>query len=118
VERRAKPDHEKYLDGLPARAAAFDELKKLYSQRSVRYRDLKYRRGVLFAMKTQPEKEQPALVTLKSADDPASDRAIVDPNQIDAKGGTEIDFYEPSVDGSTRRFVVKRRKRERDVHVL
>jgi len=38
-------------------------------------------------------------VTLKSADVPASDRAIVDPNQIDAKGGTEIDFYEPSVDG-------------------
>jgi prolyl oligopeptidase len=89
----------KYLDGLPARQAAFDELKKLYAQRSVRYRDLKYRRGLLFAMKTQPDKEQPALVTLKSVDDPMSDRAIVDPNQIDAKGGTEIDFYEPSLDG-------------------
>ena len=89
----------KYLDGLPARAAAYEDLKKLYSQQSVRYSDLKYRNGVLFAMKTQPPKEQPALVTLKSADDPASERAIADPNQMDAKGGTEIDFYEPSVDG-------------------
>ena len=89
----------KYLDGLPAREAAFDELKKLYSQQSVRYRDIKYRRGTLFAMKIQPEKEQPALVTLKSVDDAASDRAIVDPNGMDAKGGTEIDFYEPSLDG-------------------
>ena len=108
----------KYLDGLPARAAAFDELKKLYSQRSVRYRDLKYRRGVLFAMKTQPEKEQPALVTLKSADDPASDRAIVDPNQIDAKGGTEIDFYEPSVDGKYAAVSLSKGGSESgDVHV-
>jgi len=89
----------KYLDGLPARAAAYEDLKKLYSQQSVRYSDLKYRNGVLFAMKTQPPKEQPALVTLKSADDPASERVIADPNQMDAKGGTEIDFYEPSVDG-------------------
>jgi prolyl oligopeptidase len=50
-------------------------------------------------MKTEPEKEQPSLVTLKSADDPASERVIFDPNQMDAKGGTEIDFYEPSLDG-------------------
>jgi len=89
----------KYLDGLPARAAVYEELKKLYSQQSVRYSVLISRGGILFAMKTQPPKEQPALVTLKSADDPASERIIADPNQIDAKGGTEIDFYQPSLDG-------------------
>ncbi|MGA3200942.1 MAG: prolyl oligopeptidase family serine peptidase [Bryobacteraceae bacterium] len=88
-----------YLDGLAARAAAYDELKKLYSQQSVRYSQLIYRGRVLFAMKTQPPKEQPVLVTLKSADDPGSEREIVDPNRIDAKGGTEIDFYQPSLDG-------------------
>jgi prolyl oligopeptidase len=88
-----------YLDGLPARAAAYDELKKLYSQQSVRYSQLIYCGGVLFAMKTQPPKEQPVLVTLRSADDPGSEREIVDPNRIDAKGGTEIDFYQPSIDG-------------------
>jgi prolyl oligopeptidase len=89
----------KYLDALPARAAADEELKKLYSQQSVRYSDLAFRHGILFAMKTQPPKEQPALVTLQSAADLASERVIVDPNQIDAKGGTEIDFYQPSLDG-------------------
>jgi prolyl oligopeptidase len=90
----------KYLDALPARAQAFEELDKLYKQRSVRYSGLRYRRGVLFAMKSQPDKQQPSLVTLQSADDPASERMVVDPNQIDAKGGTEIDFYVPSLDGS------------------
>lgn len=89
----------KYLDALPARAAAYEELKKLYSQQTVRYSALGYHGGVLFAMKTQPPKEQPFLVTLKSADDLASEHVIVDPNQIDAKGGTEIDFYQPSLDG-------------------
>jgi prolyl oligopeptidase len=89
----------KYLDALPARAAVYEELKKLYSQQSVHYSDLTYSGGVSFAMKTQPPKEQPILVTLNSADDPGSERVIVDPNQIDAKGGTEIDFYRPSRDG-------------------
>ncbi len=89
----------KYLDGLPARANVFRELKRLYSRESARYGELTYRGGVLFAMKTQPPKEQAVLVTLKSADDLASERVIVDPNQMDAKGGTEIDFYRPSADG-------------------
>jgi prolyl oligopeptidase len=89
----------KYLDAQPARAAAYEELKRLYSLQSVRYSALSYHGGTMFAMKTQPPKEQPFLVILKSADDPASERVIVDPNQIDAKGGTEIDFYQPSLDG-------------------
>jgi prolyl oligopeptidase len=89
----------KYLDGLPDRPAALEQLKQLYSQRSVQYSHIMYRHGVLFAMRTQPDKEQPALVTLKSADDPASARVVLDPNQLDTKGGTEIDFYEPSHDG-------------------
>jgi prolyl oligopeptidase len=89
----------KYLDALPERAKAFDELMKLYSQQSPRYMGLQYRRGVLFGLKTNPPKEQPLLVTLKSADDPASERVIVDPNQLDAKGGIEIDFYAPSLNG-------------------
>ena len=87
------------LDALPARAAAYEQLKKLYSQQSPRYYGLEYRRGVLFAMKTQPPKEQPLLVKLKSHDEVASEQVILDPNQIDAKGGTEIDFYVPSLDG-------------------
>jgi prolyl oligopeptidase len=88
-----------YLDALPARAASYEQLKKLYSQQSPRYSSLEYKRGVLFALKTQPPKEQPILVALKSPDDPSSERVILDPNQIDAQGGTEIDFFVPSLDG-------------------
>jgi prolyl oligopeptidase len=54
---------------------------------------------VLFALKSQPPKEQPLLVRMRSASDPASEQVILDPNQIDAKGGTEVDFFEPSHDG-------------------
>ena len=89
----------KYLDALPMRAAIHDELEKLYSQPSPSYSSLYAAGGVLFALKTQPPKEQPLLVALKSADDPASERVILDPNQLDSSGGTEIDFYVPSLDG-------------------
>ena len=89
----------KYLDALPQRAAIADELKKLYSQPSPHYDSLHAAGGLLFALKHQPPKEQPLLVALKSADDPASERVILDPNQLDASGGTEIDFYVPSLDG-------------------
>jgi len=89
----------KYLDALPMRGAISDELKKLYSQPSPRYSSLHAAGGLLFALKNQPPKEQPLLVALKSADDPASERVILDPNQLDPSGGTEIDFYVPSLDG-------------------
>ncbi len=57
------------------------------------------RAGRLFALKRQPGKEQPFLVVLDSPDDPASARVVVDPNVIDAKGKTTIEFYTPSPDG-------------------
>jgi prolyl oligopeptidase len=88
-----------FLDALPTRTAAYEQLKKLYAQQSARYFGLEYRGGVLFAMKMEPPKKQPMLLTMKSAQDPASERVILDRNQNDAKGGTEIDFYVPSLDG-------------------
>jgi prolyl oligopeptidase len=89
----------KYLDALPTRAAISEELKKLYSQPSPRYESLHAAGGLLFALKHQPPKEQPLLVALKSADDPQSERVVLDPNQLDPSGGTEIDFFVPSLDG-------------------
>lgn len=89
----------KYLDALALRATLFDELKRLYTQPSPRYFALDSRHGALFAMKTQPPLEQPLLVLLKSADEPSSERLLVDPNRLDPTGGTEIDFYVPSTDG-------------------
>jgi len=89
----------KYLDALPIRATLYEQLKALYSQPSPRYSGLRARGGVLFALKTQPPLQQPLLVTLKSADDLGSEHVVLDPNQLDTSGGTEIDFYVPSTDG-------------------
>lgn len=88
-----------YLDPLSARPAILARLKQLYNYPSPSYFALAYRRDTLFALKDQPPKEQPLLVALHSPDDPGSERVVVDPNQLDAKGTTAIDFYVPSTDG-------------------
>ena len=51
-------------------------------------------------MKFQPPKQQPLLVTLASADDLKSEKVVIDPNVIDTKGTTAIDWFEPSLDGT------------------
>ncbi|HEV2690769.1 MAG TPA: prolyl oligopeptidase family serine peptidase [Bryobacteraceae bacterium] len=89
----------KYLDSLPQHARLIEDLKHLYSRPSPSYFALQARPGVLFAMKIQPPREQPMLVTLKSADEPGSERVLLDPNKLDPSGGTEIDFFVPSLDG-------------------
>src|SRR5690348_4150481 len=88
-----------HVDRLAARPAILERLKQLYNYPSPSYSALGYRRDTLFALKTQPPKEQPFLVALRSPDDPASERVVIDPNQLDRTGGTAIDFYVPSTDG-------------------
>jgi prolyl oligopeptidase len=88
-----------YLDKLAARPAIVERLKQLHATKAPRFGSLRERGGVLFAIETQPPKLQSFLVTLKSADDPGSARAVVDPNVIDPAGTTAIDFYVPSHDG-------------------
>jgi prolyl oligopeptidase len=88
-----------FLDRSPALPALRKRYKELMADPSPSYGGLHYAGGTLFAMKFQPPKEQPFLVTLKSADDPNSARVVLDPNALDAKGKTAIDFYVPSPDG-------------------
>ena len=88
-----------YLDHLPARAAIKTRLKQLISTTSASYYNLQSRAGMLFAMKNQPPRQQPMLVVLRSADDPASARVIFDPNTASAKGSLAVDFYVPSFGG-------------------
>jgi prolyl oligopeptidase len=89
----------RYLDALPARSALAEQLQKLMTHPSARYSDLTLRRGVIFALLTQPPKQQPMVVSLNNLDDPASAHVIVDPNALDATGHTAIDFFVPSTDG-------------------
>ena len=86
------------LDAVPGRVALKARLKDLYGNAPVKYYDF-VQRGALFAMKRQPPKNQPFLVMMKSPNDVNNVRVIVDPNRLNAKGTTAIDFYAPSIDG-------------------
>ncbi len=88
-----------FLDGLSTHAEVIHRLKSLVNAISGAYYGLQYRGGVLFAFRFQPPKQQGFLVTLKSADESASEHVVVDPNQINPAGATTIDFYVPSPDG-------------------
>jgi prolyl oligopeptidase len=88
-----------YLDQLPDRVAIEKQLTEWFAKTSPSYSSLVSRPGLLFLMKFQPPKQQPLLVTLTSADDLKSEKIVLDPNVLDAKGTTTIDWFVPSLDG-------------------
>ncbi len=88
-----------YLDGLAIREPIKKWLRATANATSVSYFSIRSCGDSFFAMKTQPPKNQPFLIRLKSLDDPASEHVILDPNQVNAKGTTAVDFYVPSLDG-------------------
>ena len=88
-----------YLDQLPDRRAIEKQLTEWYAKTSPSYSSLVSRPELLFVMKFQPPKQQPLLVTLTSVDDLKSEKIVLDPNVLDAKGTTAIDWFVPSLDG-------------------
>jgi prolyl oligopeptidase len=88
-----------WLDHLPMRSEIAARLKHLYGDQAPSFSALWERSGVLFALETKPPLAQPILVTLASLDNPASAKALVDPNALDSTGGTSMDWYVPSLDG-------------------
>ncbi len=88
------------LDNLPGVEELSDRITEVLTAESVSYRSLCWRKGRLFAIKRQPPLEQPFLVVMPSAQEPESERAIVDPTKIDPNGSTSIDWYVPSPDGN------------------
>ncbi len=90
----------KKLDNLPRVEELREQVTKILTAESVSYYSLCRREGKLFAMKRQPPMEQPFLVVMPSAQQPDSERVIVDPIKIDPGASTSIDFYVPSPDGS------------------
>ena len=87
------------LDALPDRAAIRARVTELLSSASADHFALKAEAGRLFAIEQHPPKQQAFLVVMKSPDDVANERVIVDPNVLDPSGKTCIDFYVPSRDG-------------------
>ena len=88
------------LDHLPARPEILKRVESLSRSLTPRYFGLDCKKGVIFALKDQPPKNQAMLVRLDSPNDLSTERMLVDPNTLDATGSTTVDFYVPSLDGS------------------
>ncbi len=95
-DRRARA----YLDGLPYRRAIYDRLYQQISATSASYYGVRATPGKVFALYNKPPKNQPMIVLMGPEMDPSRARIVVDPNLINPKGTTAIDWYVPSPDGS------------------
>src|SRR5579862_2231813 len=87
------------LDALPDRDALSGELRKIFQPAKARYFPLVQRGAAIFAMKSDQRHQHQIVVTLTSLDDLSSERTVLDPDALDPKHLTEIDFAVPSVDG-------------------
>lgn len=88
-----------YLDALPSEETTKAQLTKLITATSPSYSELEARGNMVFAIYSDPAKQQPMLVTLDAKADPKSRKAVLDPNALDAKGLTSMDWFVPSPDG-------------------
>ena len=88
-----------FLDALPDRAGIEARLTALYAKDTPSHSGLVSRPGRIFALKFQPPKQQRLLVTLKSAYDLASEKIVLDPNELEPKGQVAMDWFMPSPDG-------------------
>ncbi len=88
-----------YLDALPFRQAMFDRLMKQAAATSSSYFGLQVVGDQVFARYDQPPKQQQMIAVLGRDLDPAHARVIVDPNTLDPKGSTAIDWFVPSPNG-------------------
>ncbi len=89
-----------YFDTLPFRQQLFERLMAQISATSSSYYDLYAVGDNLFAMYSQPPKQQPMIALLSHTADPTRARVILDPNAINNKGTTAIDWFVPSPKGN------------------
>jgi len=89
----------RYLDRLPLRRTIFDRLWRQVSRTSSSFYSLYTVGDKVFALYSQPPKQQPMLALLWRELDPSKARIIVDPNALNSNGTTAIDWFVPSPDG-------------------
>jgi prolyl oligopeptidase len=87
-----------FLDTLPERAQVAKELAAMYEHQGTRYLYVE-QRGPIFALRQDPQHQHAVLVTMPSLDNPAATHVVLDPDALDPKHLTEIDFVSPSLDG-------------------
>ncbi|WP_398577218.1 prolyl oligopeptidase family protein [Stigmatella hybrida] len=106
------------LDKLPGRKEIRQRVSTLLGWESPGHFFLTKAGGTLFALKSQPPRQQPLLVVLGSGEDLARERILLDPMELDPSGQTAIDFYKPSRDGQKVAISLSKNGTESgDVHV-
>jgi prolyl oligopeptidase len=88
-----------FLDALAGRDAITGQLRLIFQPPKARYGLIGERNGVFFTQKSDPQHQHPAIVTLTSLDDLSSEHVVLDPDALDPKDLTAVDFARPSVDG-------------------
>lgn len=88
-----------WLDGHREHAAIQARVAALSRSDSPDYYSGSWSGGRYFFLEEKPPKQQPFLVALRNLADLATEKKVVDPNALDASGGTTIDFYAVSLDG-------------------
>lgn len=89
-----------YVGQLPQRAPIVQFLQRTRQQAQPAYRTLEEQAGRLFALKADPQKSAPLLVTFDSPESKASERVVVDLNTFLAGSPSQVDWYLPSPDGT------------------
>lgn len=89
-----------YLDSIPFREAVRTRCEEILKAEGAAYLEPCRGGASYFALKTEPPRQQPVLVTRPGLGEAAAERVLVDPNAIDESGATTIDWYVPSPDGS------------------
>ncbi len=87
------------LDAVAERKEIARRVGNLLGAQAVTRDDIRYRGGVVFALKLAPPRNQPALVVMPATLDVSQERVVLDPTVLDPSGRTTIDFCTPSYDG-------------------
>ena len=88
-----------YLDNLPSRKEISARILEIDKATSISYGGLSWQNGKLFAVKYDPDNEQPVVVVMDGPDKPETEHVVIDLNEIDPSGSTSMDWYKPSPNG-------------------
>ena len=107
------------LDRLPGASELRERLTTILAAKTTNHGRLAARGGKLFALRSQPPKQQPFLVVLPAPDRPADAKVLLDPGELDPRGTTSIDWFIPSPDGKLVAVSISKAGSEAgDVHLL
>ena len=97
-----------YLESQPEYNQFLQEFQKDIVGKTVRYANIKFAGGKIFASKFKPPKPQPVIICRTSLSKEGEEQTVFDPAALDEKGLTSYDWFEPSPDGSMIALSVSR----------